>query len=119
MKRSSLVVLLVACGTTSHVYEGQAYVEGRDCLGTVSSVEVADGDPAATNCQPTCLVQHTSPDGGTPVYVSTMCPPFPYGFDTNGSDPRCAPALAAFARRDTCLADGGSTAPLPRDAGAD
>jgi hypothetical protein len=64
-------------------------------------------------------VQRTTPDGTRTVYVSTMCAPYPFGFDTSGGDPRCATALAAFDRNDTCLADGGSSAPLPRDAGAD
>lgn len=111
--------LAAACGDTTHVYSGRLYVERRDCLGTTSSIEVAEGDLPEGLCAPTCLVQRTSPDGGAPVYVSNMCPPYPYGFDTDGRDPRCTAALAAFARGDTCLLDGGSSAPLPKDAGVD
>ncbi len=111
-------VLALACGENTHVYAGRLYVESRDCLGTTSSIEVVEGDPAGT-CTPRCLVQRTTPDGGRSVYVSTMCAPYPFGFDTDGADPRCASALAALGRNDTCLVDGGSTAPAPRDAGAD
>lgn len=110
---------IVACGETTHVYAGRLYVDDRDCVATKSSIEVVEGDPAPESCAPACLVQRTTPDGKRPVYVTTMCPPIPFGFDTDGADPRCAPALAAFARNDTCFSDGGSSAPLPGDAGAD
>lgn len=110
---------IVACGETTHVYAGRLYVDDRDCVATKSSIEVVEGDPAPESCAPACLVQRTTPDGKRPVYVTTMCPPIPFGFDTDGADPRCAPALAAFARNDTCFSDGGSSAPLPVDAGAD
>lgn len=119
MRRLFLALALCGCGEDTHVYAGRAYIDQRDCLGTTSSIEVVEGDLADTNCAPKCLVQRTTPDGGRVAYVSTMCPPFPFGFDTDGADPRCPAALAAFARNDTCLADGGSTAPLPRDAGTD
>lgn len=109
--------LAVACGDASYVYTGHLYVEARDCLGTVTSVDVVSGDPAADTCAPVCLVQKTAPDRQPHVYVSTVCGPYPYGFDTDGADPRCAKALAAFARKDTCLVDGGSTTPAS-DAGA-
>ena len=118
MKRLVVVATLAACGETTHVYTGRLYVEDRGCLGTPSSIEVVEGDPAGT-CAPTCLVQRTTPDGKRPVYVSTMCAPFPFGFDTDGTDPRCAAALAALERDDTCHLDGGSSAPPPGDAGAE
>lgn len=118
MKRAIVAALLVACGENTHVYTGRLYVEGRDCLATTSSIEVVEGDLPGS-CPPVCLVQRTTPDRKTTAYVSTMCAPYPFGFDTDGADPRCAPALAALARGDTCLADGTSTAPLPRDAGTD
>lgn len=120
MRRALLIGLsIAACGETTHVYSGRLYVEQRDCVATKSSIEVTSGDPAPESCAPTCLVQRTTPDGTRPVYVSTMCPPIPFGFDTDGADPRCAAALAAFARNDTCFADGGSSAPQPRDASVD
>lgn len=119
----AVVLAIVACGENTHVYAGRLYVEARDCLGTTSSIEVVEGDPPGT-CSPRCLVQRTTPDGGRTVYVSTMCAPYPFGFDVStpgdvGADPRCARALAALERNDTCLVDGGSTAPLPHDAGTD
>src|SRR5688500_7545289 len=116
MRRVLFVVAIAACGDTTHVFSGRLYVDKRDCAATKSSIEVVEGDPAPETCAPACLVQRTTPDGTRPVYVSTMCPPVPFGFDTDGADPRCAAALAAVARNDTCLTDGGSTAPLPRDA---
>ena len=111
--------LVVACGDNTHVFSGRLYVVDRDCVATKSSIEVVEGDPAPENCAPTCLVQRTTPNGARPVYVTTMCPPIPFGFDSDGADPRCAAALASFARNDTCFTDGGSSAPLPKDAGVD
>jgi hypothetical protein len=113
------VGLLHACGDASHIYEGRLFREDRKCLGTKSSVDVVEGE-APGECGARCLVQRTN-DGSRAVYVATMCGPFPFKFDATGSDPACADALAALARNDTCLTDGGSTAPLPHpvDAGND
>jgi hypothetical protein len=102
----------------THVYVGSLFVEARDCLGTSSSVDVVTGgDPG--DCAPICLLQHHG-EGGRAVYVATMCPPYPAGveFDTSGTDPACPAALAALARSDVCLSDGGDTNPLP-DAAAE
>jgi hypothetical protein len=104
----------------THVYVGRLFVEARDCLGTSSSVDVLSGDDPGT-CAAVCLLQPRA-EGGRAVYVSTMCPPYPApDFDVSGKDPVCARALAALARNDTCLSDGGTTRPLPpaADAGAD
>jgi hypothetical protein len=118
-RKVALLAALFACGETTHVFSGRLYRDERDCVATKSSIEVVEGDPTPETCAPTCLVQRTTPDGTRPVYVTTTCPPIPFGFDTDGADPRCAAALAAFARNDTCLVDGGSTAPSPKDAGVD
>jgi hypothetical protein len=115
-----VVVSLHACGDASHIYEGRLYREDRQCLATKSSVDVVEGE-APGDCGARCLVQRTT-DGSRAIYVSTMCAPFPFNFDATGSDPACADALAALTRNDTCLTDGGSTAPLPPppvDAGSD
>ena len=37
--------------------------------------------------------------GSEKVYVSTMCGPYPAGYDISGTDPACPAALAAFRRR--------------------
>src|SRR5690349_14835423 len=96
-----------ACGEqASHVYPGRLFVEGRECLGSKSSVDVVDGEQAG-ECGPICLAQSKA-DGGRSIYVATMCPPYPYAIDASGSDPACARALGAFARNDSCLLDGGS-----------
>ncbi|CAN5924353.1 hypothetical protein BH11MYX4_BH11MYX4_00400 [soil metagenome] len=104
----------------THVYVGRLYVEGRDCLGTSSSVDVVSGDDPGT-CDPICMIQPRA-EGGRAVYVSTECPPYPApDFDLTGKDPICARALAALGRNDTCLSDGGTTKPVPppTDASAD
>src|SRR5690606_21990228 len=111
---AAVVVASSACGEPSHVYLGRLYRVDRDCVATVSSVDVVDGEEPGT-CGPVCLIQTTF-DAERVVYVSTMCAPYPFGFDATGEDPACAAALAAFARDDTCLADGASTNPAP-DAG--
>jgi hypothetical protein len=114
---SAAIAIAIGCGDPSHVYEGRLYLPARDCLGTPSSVDVVEGDRPEGNCASVCLVQPRG-DAGSAFYVSTMCPPFPFGFDSTGTDPVCAPALAAFARNSTCLLDGGASAPLapPADA---
>jgi hypothetical protein len=109
-----LFALASACGDSSHIYEARPFVEAGDCLGGNASVDVVDGDRPG-NCVPACLVQ-TQADGGKVIYVSRMCGPYPYGLDRSGTDPTCPAALAALARNATCLADGGSSAPVPADA---
>lgn len=107
----------------THVYQARFYLEARDCLGTPSSIDVISGEEPGF-CEPICLRQIRA-DGGRAIYASTVCPPYPGpDFDKSGSDPACPAALAALARGDTCLTDGGSTRPVPpvtpmKDAAAD
>jgi hypothetical protein len=112
-------IVHISCGTSSHLYTGRFFSESRGCLGTESSIDVVE-DETPGSCAPVCLVRAKDPnaDGGRSVYVSTMCSPYPKGFDTSGADPACARALDALSRNDTCLSDGGSTHPAPSDAGA-
>ncbi len=117
---------LGSCGGGAHVLEGQRFDPSRGCLEKTSTLDVLDGPPPAQPCAPLCLLQTTS-DGGTALYVSRSCPPFPPQWDTSAKDPRCALALAAASRNDSCLSDGGSTHPpvdaspeaSPPDAGPD
>lgn len=117
---ASLCMIHASAGCSeggAHVYEGRFYVEERDCLGTISTLDVVDGPPPDQYCPAVCLVQR-QPEGGRAIYTSIMCAPYPFGFDLSGTDPKCAMALAAQARNDTCLSDGGSSAPAPKiDAG--
>jgi hypothetical protein len=116
--RAAAVLVAVACtmhmfacdDVASHPYPGRIYEEGRGCLGAPIALDVVEG-PDPGGCTATCLVSAT--DGGRIVYISTMCAPYPPFHDTSGTDPLCGPALAAFARTDLCLSDGGSTRPLP------
>jgi hypothetical protein len=112
------ILHVAACDDpVSHIFVGRFYVDGRDCLGTNATIDVVEGaDPG--DCAPVCLVKPDD-DGGRSVYVSTMCAPYPPFYDAGGGDPGCPRALAALARGDTCLADGGSTQPPPADAGSD
>lgn len=110
-------MLQAGCGDPQYLLTGRFYLDSRDCLGTPSTIDVASGDTPGT-CAPTCLVQK-SYDGGRSVYVTDMCGPYPLDFDVSGADPRCALAIAAWKRNDTCQVDGGSSAPAPRDASAD
>jgi hypothetical protein len=113
------IALGSACGDPSHIFEGRLFIQDRGCLGTTSSVDVVEGERPG-ECGPTCLAQPND-DGGRAVYVATMCGPYPYRFDAAGTDPLCPSALAALARNDTCLLNGGSSspAPAPADAGSD
>jgi hypothetical protein len=113
-----LGVVAAACGETSHVFAGRLFLDPPGCMGASSSIDVVSGDPPKLPCAATCLVQPLG-DGGSAIYVSTMCAPYPFGFDTTGSDPRCRSALDAVSRNDACLSDGGSTHPAPADAGPD
>ncbi len=118
LRRAARSVLLAAlsCDGGAHVYQGRLFLEERQCLGTTSSLDVVSGEPTG-DCGPRCLVQ-PGRDGGRAIYVATMCPPLPYGFDASGSDPACPAALAALARGDTCFVDGGSSQPASNaDAG--
>lgn len=111
-------IVHIACGDASHVFAAREYVGARDCLDVTSSVDVVAGDDPG-DCSPTCMLLPND-DAGDSVFVTTMCPPFPFGADTTGTDPACPKALAAFDRNDTCTSDGGSTHPAPvADAGSD
>ncbi len=111
------VLVAIACGDPSHLYVGRPYDEQRGCLESTAALDVVEGEAPKT-CAPVCLVQVPA-DGGRRIYVSSMCAPYPFGVDVSGSDPACAAALAAQARRDHCLEDGGSSAPPPKDAAAE
>ncbi|MFO0669636.1 MAG: hypothetical protein U0235_08430 [Polyangiaceae bacterium] len=119
--------LVLACSDPTYVFLGRRYAPERDCLATATSLDVLRGaDPG--DCPARCVsappLPDASPDGNLAaaprdVYVTVMCPPTPHGIEPIASDdPACVRALAALGRKDTCLGDGGSSAPLP-DAGPD
>jgi hypothetical protein len=111
------VGVAIACGTDSHLYQGRLFREERACLASTTALDVVEGDGVRI-CGPICLSQPHA-DGGRSIYVSSECGPFPYLFDASSSDPACGPALDALGRSDSCLSDGGSSNPLPRDAATD
>ncbi len=103
---------VMACDRTgTYVYRGRKYDPTKQCLEAVRSLDVVEATNEPALCVPVCLVQ-TSYDGGTGVYVSSTCPPYPYGFDLSGKDPMCAPALRAADQVSGCL-------PLAPDGGPD
>jgi hypothetical protein len=105
--------------SSSHPYSARQYVPDRDCVLNPIAIDVVSG-PMPGDCTPACLVgSGTFQDGSINTWVSKMCPPLPRSFDTTGANPVCGKALAAFAREDYCTTDGGSTNPIPKDAGAD
>lgn len=115
----SIVALAAACDDpVSHIFAGRLYEPARGCVDGVTSIDVVDGPAPGAPCAPACFVGPYATDAGDkPVYVSTMCAPFPPAFDTTGTAPACTAALAAYARNDTCLDDGGTTSPPPADGG--
>lgn len=110
------VAVAIACGDPSHIFQGNAYIDGRDCLGTTASVDVVTGDDPGF-CDVRCLAQPED-DGGRQIYISTMCPPDPVFYDASGSDPACPKAIAALYRNDICNVDG-ITSSDPIEAGPD
>ncbi len=102
----------------SHVYSARKYDDARKCVGAVEAIEVISGPDAPRDCPALCVTSGRLRDGSSTMFVSTTCGPHPFGADPNRTDPRCDDALAAFARGDICLSDGGSTRPLV-EAGAD
>ena len=89
------------------------------------SVDVLRGEDPG-NCEARCVTapsRDAGPDADADAplprdtFITIMCPPLPK-FVTPSDDERCARALGAYARGDTCLADGGSTSPAPDAAGA-
>jgi hypothetical protein len=116
----ALTGALLACGEGTYLFLGRRYAPDRDCLQTTTAVDVLSGsDPG--DCATRCVSAPLG-DGGADrdTYLTTMCPPLPHGIEPS-DDAVCARATAALARKDTCLADGGSTAPAPtrRDAATD
>jgi len=116
MKRALLLPLLLACDASgaAYLYSGSLYDPQLDCVLSTGIIDVMEGTDPGSSCAPKCLAAN---DGGLPVYVSTMCGAAPVVADLSGSNPACAPALAAWARQDFCLGDGGQSNPL--DSGSD
>jgi hypothetical protein len=86
-----------ACDSSpqSHVYVASLY-DGVSCFAASSSlgyVNTPDGD---LDCAPTCLATTTA-TGQSLIYVSTMCGPYPPGFDTTQTNASCPGAIQAWA----------------------
>jgi hypothetical protein len=124
-------LLPVACSDPAYVYVARRYDPVRDCLLPSEGIDVVRGS-GSSDCAAACLVDtrdaattlssysdeladaadaSDASDGGvidpsTRLYVSTMCPPYPVGFDTSGTAPGCAAALEASHAGKSC-GDGG------------
>ena len=115
------LVVVAACDNQAgtYVYRGRRYNPEKMCLEDRRALDVVDSNREPALCLPICLVQ-TAYDGGLGVYVSSTCPPYPYGFDTTGREPTCVAALRAARQANGCLSplpDGGPDA--APDSGAD
>jgi len=116
----SLVLSAWACtDNVSHLFVANGFDPARSCTLPSTAVDVVDGEDPGVGCAPVCLADPTD-DGGVSISTSTMCAPYPHGISTDGTHPLCAAALAARARGDNCLADGGTSNPLLiEDSGTD
>jgi hypothetical protein len=109
-----LTMAVASCGEGSHSYNARRFDRERGCLGRMESLDSVEGDEPGSDCAIKCLVPQSRGDGGdVPIYVSTMCPPYPAFFDTTGTQPGCSEAMAAAERNDICSGDGGSSGPPP------
>ncbi len=106
----TLVAFAVACDNDpeSHVYLAAPYEAAGDCFGWSVSLAQVDTPSGDLDCAPTCLVPANG-GGSEGIYVSTMCGPFPGGYDTSQTDPGCQSALAAWPAEQSALAAGTSS----------
>ncbi len=115
MAAAGLVVGAVgACNNTaSHIFIARQYDPKNQCVEPSEGIDVVDGPAPTVGCTAACL---TNPNGD--VYVSGMCPPYPFGDTVVGGDAGdagpCAPALAAYGANTTCdagISDAGAALP--------
>jgi hypothetical protein len=109
--------VLAGCGDPgSHIFAGGLFEPSRGCIDPPTAIDVVGGKDTGAGCMALCIVGSAAADAAAPVYVSSTCPPYPHGFELSadgGASGVCAAALAAYARNDRCLEDGGSSAPTP------
>ena len=109
MRRLLVLPLLAACDAGgAYLYDGHLYDPQNDCLSGVMGLDVLEGTDPGSSCGAKCIAAKNATDGGSQVFVSTMCGPAPYNADVSGSSPLCAPALAAQARGAFCPTDAGA-----------
>jgi hypothetical protein len=108
---AALALAAVACDDTGpYLFLAQQYEPGNMCVDNYAVIDNIDGDDPGALCSPVCLTNMGI------YYITTECPPYPYGFDAEGQDgavdETCMTALAAFARADLCVDGGPPTNPL-------
>jgi hypothetical protein len=105
-----------ACDSSpqSHVYVASLYEPSQGCFGPSQSLGYVDTGEGDLDCAPTCLVGTSAADGPPPVYVSTMCGPYPSQFDSTQTNATCPAALALWAS-----AGGAGACATGDDAGGD
>jgi hypothetical protein len=88
-----------ACDSSpqSHVYVASLYEPSQGCFGASLSLGYVDTGEGDLDCAPTCLVSTATTDGPPPVYVSTMCGPYPAQLDSSQTNATCPAALALWA----------------------
>lgn len=113
---AAFAAAFAACGGDPiYTYQGQRFDPAKGCLDRPTALDVVEGPTEPRECPAVCLVQ-TPASGARTAYVAFTCAPYPPEFDATGTDPLCAPALAAAARRDGCLPEGGAPDALVPDA---
>jgi hypothetical protein len=113
----------VACSDiNNHLLEGQQYIASGACLTPQSVIDDLPGSDPGDDCPPECV---TAPmqGGGTAVFITTTCPPYPgYSVELpdagHGAGDPCVGAFAAYEAGTICSSlDGGLEA--ASEAGAD
>ena len=117
-------VAFVACDDVGeHIYTGHLYEPTEACLDPSTAIDVVSGGAVGDACTPVCLVGNAT--ASPPIYVSTVCAPYPAGYSTesindvdasldasteiNTADP-CVPAFIAYVQNVVCGASAGDAA---------
>ena len=102
----------------NHLLEGQQYSPSGACLTPPEVIDDLSGSNPGDNCTPECLTV-PQPGGGTAVYITTTCPPYPnYPAPELPDAARDAadPCVGAFS---VYFADGGGAVCTSLDGGVD
>jgi hypothetical protein len=122
------VILAGACDdqARSHIFVAREYLPIQGCVTLSEGIDVVDGPgPSGPACPPVCILDTTGD-----VFVSGMCPPYPYldiieapdggpdGSPMVALGPLCAAALAVYNCNITCGDAGIDAGIIPMDAAA-
>jgi hypothetical protein len=109
-------VAFVACDDVGeHIYTGHLYEPTGACLDPSTAIDIVSGPAVGDACTPVCLMGNAT--ASPPIYISTVCSPYPASYttesindvdasldassDINNADP-CVPAFIAYVQNITC-----------------